>query len=191
MRRAGARPLRLVALMALCAGCAATAAETPDYSNLPKWTSRAVPEARGDYRTLPDGKRAAVRYAGWTTRDFGTFRTYAYDDTRAEPPVQRATMPAGAVGDPPKGRALFLSRSKGPCVGCHLIPGADVWPAGSVGPDQSTIDPSEYVCRTWKSYVLLELGLARKWKAESSPVGTLPPFHVTFWTIASSPEPFV
>ena len=139
MRRAGARPLRLVALMALGAGCAATAAETPDYSNLPKWTSRAVPEARGDYRTLPDGKRAAVRYAGWTTRDFGTFRTYAYDDTRAEPPVQRATMPAGAVGDPPKGRALFLSRSKGPCVGCHLIPGADVWPAGSVGPDQSTI----------------------------------------------------
>ena len=28
---------------------------------------------------------------------------------------------------------------KGPCTGCHLIPGDDVWPAGSVGPDLSTI----------------------------------------------------
>src|SRR5205085_3831094 len=58
------------------------------------------------------------------------------------------------------------------------------------GPLQSTIDPSEYVCRTLKSYVLLEFGLARKWNAESSPVGVFPPVQVTFWTIASSPEPF-
>src|SRR5256885_11003186 len=48
-------------------------------------------------------------------------------------------MPAGLKGDPTKGRALFLSRAKGPCTGCHLVPGADVWPAGSVGPDLSTI----------------------------------------------------
>src|SRR5205085_5438644 len=58
------------------------------------------------------------------------------------------------------------------------------------GPLQSTIDPSEYVCRTLKSYVLLEFALARKWNAESSPVGVFPPLHVTFWTIASSLEPF-
>ncbi len=30
-----------------------------------------------------------------------------------------------------------------------------------------------------------------KWKTESSPVGTLPPLQVTFWTTASSPEPVV
>ena len=43
-------------------------------------------------------------------------------------------MPAGVAGDAKKGRALFLSRAKGPCTGCHLVPGDDVWPAGSVGP---------------------------------------------------------
>jgi sulfur-oxidizing protein SoxA len=32
-----------------------------------------------------------------------------------------------------------MARAKGPCTGCHLIPGDDVWPAGSVGPDLSTI----------------------------------------------------
>ena len=57
------------------------------------------------------------------------------------------------------------------------------------GPLQSTTEPSEYVCRTVNMYVLLELGLARNWKTESSPVGTLPPLHVTFWITAFSPEP--
>ncbi len=88
---------------------------------------------------LDDGRRQAVRYAGWDTRDFGKFRTYRYGDTTPEIPVTRASPPAGVTGDPAKGRALFLARSKGPCTGCHLIPGADVWPAGSVGPDLSTL----------------------------------------------------
>jgi sulfur-oxidizing protein SoxA len=101
--------------------------------------SRAIPEARGEIETLPDGTRKARRYKGWTTVDFSRFRGYAYDDTRPEPPVQRATMPAGAAGDPQKGRALFLSRTIGPCTGCHLVPGNDVWPAGNVGPDLSAI----------------------------------------------------
>ncbi len=128
-----------VSLGAVVPGCAGTTIEAPDYSNVPKWTTRALPEARGDFRVGPDGKRAAIRYRGWTTRDFGAFRTYAYDDTRPEPPVQKAALPAGVTGDPKKGRALFMNRAKGPCTGCHLIPGDDVWPAGSVGPDQSTI----------------------------------------------------
>ena len=149
MRRAPALLLsRWAALVALSAGCAGPVADVPDYRGLPKWTSRAVPEARGDFQTLPDGKRAAARYRGWTTLDFN-FRTYAYDDPRAEPPVQRVTMPAGVTGDSQKGRALFLNRDKGPCTGCHLIPGDDVWPAGSVGPDQSTIGdrklPDQYL----------------------------------------------
>ena len=103
------------------------------------WTSRAIPEARGEVKTLPDGTREAVRYKGWTTTDFGAYRTYAYSDARPDTPVERAAMPAGVAGDPKKGRALFLSRPKGPCTGCHLIPGEDVWPAGSVGPDLSAI----------------------------------------------------
>ena len=123
-------------LVVLLAGCAAVGADAP-LSSVP-WTSRAIPEARGEVRTLPDGKRQAVRYRGWTTEDFGAFPTYAYGDTRSVPPVQRATPPAGVTGDPKKGRALFLSRAKGPCTGCHLVPGEDVWPAGSVGPDLST-----------------------------------------------------
>ncbi len=125
-------------LALLVVGCA-TAADRSDDSSVPRWTSRAIPEARGDIRTEPDGRRVAVRYRGWTTRDFGRFRTYAYDDARPDPAVQKAEMPAGLIGDPKRGRALFLNRAKGPCTGCHLVPGADVWPAGSVGPDLSAL----------------------------------------------------
>jgi L-cysteine S-thiosulfotransferase len=135
IRRAATRWLGL-SLVAV--GCA-VAAGRPDDAVVPRWTSRALPEARGDVRTEPDGRRVAVRYRGWTTRDYGQFRTYAYDDARADPHVQKGAMPAGAVGDPTRGRALFMDRAKGPCTGCHLVPGDDVWPAGSVGPDLSTV----------------------------------------------------
>ena len=100
---------------------------------------RTIPEARGDITTLANGTRVAVRYKGWTTKDYSAFRTYTYGDQRPEPQVTRATMPAGITGDAQKGRALFLSRAKGPCTGCHLVPGDDVWPAGNVGPDMSAI----------------------------------------------------
>lgn len=122
----------------LLAGCA-TSSDLVHQAGVPVWPSRAVPEGRGEFKTLPDGKREAIRYAGWTKADFGAFPAYAYGDKRADPPVQKATPPAGMTGDAKKGRALFLSRAKGPCTGCHLVPGADVWPAGSVGPDLSTI----------------------------------------------------
>jgi L-cysteine S-thiosulfotransferase len=133
-----APPLRWAAVAVLATGCAlATSESTPVAA--PAWTSHATAEARGQVRVGPDGSRTAVRYKGWTTRDFGAFRTYAYDDTRPEPPVQKAVMPAGVVGDAARGRALFLDRQKAPCTGCHLVPGDDVWPAGSVGPDLSTL----------------------------------------------------
>jgi L-cysteine S-thiosulfotransferase len=135
MRRAATRWLGLTLLVVGCA----TASDRPDFSTVPRWTSRAISEARGDVRAEPDGRRVAVRYAGWTTRDFSGFRTYAYDGALPEPPVQRAAMPSGVAGDPAKGRALFLDRARGPCTGCHLVPGEDVWPAGSVGPDLSTL----------------------------------------------------
>ena len=57
------------------------------------------------------------------------------------------------------------------------------------GPDQSTTEPSEYVCRTVNVYVLFESALARNWKTASSSVGTRPPVQVTFWITAFSPEP--
>jgi sulfur-oxidizing protein SoxA len=130
------RPATRLAALILLAGCATAAERVPD---VPRWTTRAIPEARGEIRTEPDGRRVAVRYRGWTTRDFERFRTYAYDDTRPEPPVQRAVMPSGITGNPARGRALFMNRARGPCTGCHLVPGDDVWPAGSVGPDLSTL----------------------------------------------------
>ena len=132
------RPIRWLGLILLTAGCAG-ATNTPDYSSVPRWSTRAIPPARGDIRTEADGRRVAVRYPGWSTTDYAKFRTYAYDDWRPEPSVSQAAMPSGVVGDPKKGRALFLDRQRGPCTGCHLVPGDDVWPAGSVGPDLSTI----------------------------------------------------
>jgi L-cysteine S-thiosulfotransferase len=139
MREAfGAAWPRVAVLALLAAGCAAAGGAT-DPAAVPRSTSRAVPEARGDVVTDADGTRRAVRYPGWTTQDFGRFRTYAYDDARPEPPVERVTMPRDLRGDPARGRALFVARNKGPCTGCHLIPGDDVWPAGGVGPDLSTI----------------------------------------------------
>src|SRR5215831_2644989 len=56
-------------------------------------------------------------------------------------------------------------------------------------PVQFTTLPSEYVWLTWKVNVFAEVGVARNWKTESSPVGTLPPLQVTFWITASSPDP--
>jgi sulfur-oxidizing protein SoxA len=141
-------PRAALVVVAVITGCAGPGTDAPDYARVPKWTSRAIPEARGEIKTGPDGKRVAVRYRGWTTRDFD-FRTYAYDDPRPEPAIQRVAMPPGVTGDPKRGAALFLDRAKGPCTGCHLVPGDNVWPAGSVGPDQSTIGdrklPDQYL----------------------------------------------
>jgi sulfur-oxidizing protein SoxA len=122
----------------LIGGCAEADKPRPANLGLPPgpWVSRATQEARGEFKTLPDGKREAIRYARWTKADFGKFRTYAYDDTRPEPRPGKAPVPA-VKGDPKEGRKLFMARRLGPCTGCHLIQGQDVWPAGNVGPDLS------------------------------------------------------
>ena len=120
----------------LGAGCASTGEPRAAAPPPAPWVSRATAEAQGEVKTLPDGKKVRVRYKGWTTADFGRFRTYAYTDDRPAPPVGKVPLPA-AKGDPREGRTLFMARAKGPCTGCHLIPGDDVWPAGNVGPDLS------------------------------------------------------
>ena len=131
------RALSWLAAALLFAGCSGS--EAPPRVGLPPspWVSRTVPEARGDVKAAADGTMQAIRYKGWGAEDYGRFRTYAYDDARTEIAVGRAPMPPVA-GDPKKGRSLFLSRSLGPCTGCHLVQGQDVWPAGNVGPDLST-----------------------------------------------------
>ena len=137
----------------LMLGCAGAEVDVSEKSTPPPWVSRATPEGKGEIKALPDGKRVQVRYSGppfgpYAAVNFEEWRTYAYDDTRPAPPLARVPTPS-VKGDPQQGRRLFLNRAKGPCTGCHLIPGDDVWPAGNVGPDLSTYGdrnlPDEYV----------------------------------------------
>jgi sulfur-oxidizing protein SoxA len=116
------------------------------------WKSRAIPEAQGEVKEV-DGKKIQVRYKGAPfareQRDWSQWRTYAYNDNRPEPPVQKVSMPKDVKGDAKLGRKLFIDRAKGPCTGCHLIQGDDVWPAGNIGPDLSVYGdrllPDEFV----------------------------------------------
>src|SRR6266849_909157 len=81
-------------------GCARTDTASPRAGPSPSpWVSRAIPEARGDVKAGADGRPQAIRYAGWSTEDYGRFRTYAYDDRRPEVAIGKAPMPAVA-GDP-------------------------------------------------------------------------------------------
>jgi len=116
------------------------------------WKSRAIPEAQGEIKGA-DGKKIQVRYKeapfSREQRDWSQWRTYAYNDSRPEPTVQKVSMPKDMKGDAKLGRKLFLDRVKGPCTGCHLIQGDDVWPAGNIAPDLSTYGdrnlPDEFV----------------------------------------------
>jgi sulfur-oxidizing protein SoxA len=132
------QPLTLVALLTLGCTLGADKGEAP---SSPRWTSRAIPEARGEV-TEVEGKRVQNRYReepfSTFTANYERWPTYAYGDTRAFPQPARVAMP-DLKGDPARGRQLFMARNKAPCTGCHLIPGDDVWPAGSVGPDLSVI----------------------------------------------------
>src|SRR2546427_1134459 len=154
------RQLLYVAVLLLF-GCA-QGGERLEASNPPRWTSRTIPEARGEVREI-DGRRTQTRYKeepfSAVTVNFERWPTYAYTDTRSFPPPNRVPMP-GVKGDPRQGRELFMARTKGPCTGCHLIPGGDVWPAGSVGPDLSVLGdrrlPNQYLFEfIWDARVFL------------------------------------
>src|SRR3990167_4700956 len=123
-----------VGLVVAAIGCAET---------MPKWESKAIPEAQGKVEVV-DGKPMQSRYkSGGFARvkeDFSQWRTYAYDDNRDVPPIKKGIMPANVKGDPKEGRKLFMSRKIGPCTGCHLIRGEDVWPAGSARPEEHTTE---------------------------------------------------
>ena len=132
---------QLLPLAALLVSGCIGGAERHETATRPPWTSRAILEARGQVKEI-DGKRIQIRYReepfNTFTTNFEPWPTYAYTDTRTFPQPARIPMP-GLAGDPRLGRQLFMARSKAPCTGCHLIPGDDVWPAGSVGPDLSVI----------------------------------------------------
>lgn len=122
-----------LAAVAVVVGCATMPAERE---------SRAIPESQGSI-IQKDGKRVQVRYNEapyrGVTQNWEEWPTLAYDDKRSYPAPQKVSMPKDIKGDAEKGRKLFMDRGKGPCTGCHLIRGDDVWPAGNVGPDLSTI----------------------------------------------------
>ncbi len=119
------------------------------------WKSRAIPEAQGEVKES-DGRKMQVRYKeapfSGVPQDWSQWRTYAYTDSRPEPPAQKVAMPKDVKGDAALGRKLFMDRAKGPCTACHLMQGDDVWPAGNIGPDLSTYGdrnlPDEFVYQT-------------------------------------------
>jgi hypothetical protein len=59
------------------------------------WRSRATPEAQGQVKEV-DGKKIQVRYKEeplTASNGVSQWRTYAYNDSRPEPPVQKVSMP--------------------------------------------------------------------------------------------------
>lgn len=181
----------------LVLGCA-TEVERHEAPKPPRWTSRATPEALGEVKEV-DGKRVQVRYKdaafSAVTANFEQWPTYANIETKKFPPPNRIAMPA-VKGDPKRGRELFMSRAKAPCTGCHLIPGDDVWPAGSVGPDLSVIGdrrlPDQYLFDfIWDARVFLPNTSMPPW----GPAGILSPEEavdiVAFLQTLKGNPPFV
>src|SRR4029077_4139257 len=119
-------------------------------------------------------------------------------DSRDEPqslhasvrlPPERSATPASTTPTIPTTSAMIASVELPPPPIDETASSVGAGVSEDSGPDQSTTDPSAYVCRTWNVYVLLEDGDARNENAASSPVGTLPPAQVTFWITAFSPSP--
>ena len=98
-------------------------------------------DPRGPRRHRAGRRRQArgLRYRGWTHRGLRRVSHLRLRRRRGPSRRRRARPHAEDRRRSAKGRRLFLDRNRGPCTGCHLIRGEDVWPAGSVGPDLSTI----------------------------------------------------
>jgi sulfur-oxidizing protein SoxA len=128
--------LGLAALGAAVVGACATVGTTVTSK---EWKSRATPQSQGIVKEV-GGKRIQERYpfGGFGTANFEQWPTYAYGGPEYFPP-RKGGMPKGIKGDPKKGHALIKTGAKGPCTGCHVIPDATLWPAGSVGPDLRAI----------------------------------------------------
>jgi len=175
------QPWCLLVLATLIVQGCAPGAEKREAPTASRWTSRTILEARGEVRQI-EGKRVQIRYkeepfSGFTV-NFEQWPTYAYTDTRTFPPPSRVPMP-GVKGNPRQGREFFMARTKAPCTGCHLIPGDDVWPAGSVGPDLSVIGdrrlPDQYLFDfIWDARVVLPHTSMPPW----GPAGILSPEEV-------------
>ncbi|HEU0199906.1 MAG TPA: sulfur oxidation c-type cytochrome SoxA [Burkholderiaceae bacterium] len=96
--------------------------------------SRAAVEAQG---RIEGGRQIRYREAPFSgvTADFSQWPSYT--NGLRLPPPEKVSFPPHLKGDAAQGRRIFLDRNKGPCTGCHLVQGADVWPAGNVGTDLS------------------------------------------------------
>jgi len=173
-------PTVFAPVVLLVLGCV-PAAERHEAPTPSRWTSRAIPEARGEIKEI-DGKRVQIRYKeepfSGVTANFEQWPTYTYSDTRIFPRPSRVPIP-GVQGDPRQGRNLFIARTKGPCTGCHLIPGDDIWPAGSVGPDLSVIGdrrlPDRYLFELiWDARVLFPNTSMPPW----GPAGIMSPEEI-------------
>lgn len=121
-----------VAILAACATVGTTVTSR-------EWKTNAIASSQGVVKEA-DGKRIQQRYpfGGFGDANFEQWPTFAAGSPAYFPPKQ-GVMPKDIKGDPKKGHALLKDGSKGPCVACHLIPDASVWPAGNVGPDLRTI----------------------------------------------------
>jgi sulfur-oxidizing protein SoxA len=130
---------RRAALAALGAAALAACAAVGTTVTSGEWKSRATPQSQGIVKQV-GGRTIQERYpfGGFGTASHEKWPTYAYGGPEYFPP-KKGEMPKGLQGDPKKGHALIKAGAKGPCTGCHVIPDASVWPAGSVGPDLRAI----------------------------------------------------
>jgi sulfur-oxidizing protein SoxA len=120
----------------LAAGAVLFVAACAAYAPI-EWTSQAIKESAAPIEEK-EGKKLQVRYnedpyKPFANTNWSQYRTYAYNESIASPPVVKAEMPKDIKGDPEKGKKLFQDRSKAPCTGCHVVRD-DIWPMGDVGP---------------------------------------------------------
>ena len=127
------RPRRVLLVVATCMIAASISAI---FGHARAQSARLPPLATDDDASA----RPWVRYAGWPTRDAGSFNTLA---TIVSPPAPAAPrkLASPIKGDPAIGETLVADRARGgSCLACHVMGpagGADL--PGNVGPDLSEL----------------------------------------------------
>lgn len=107
------------------------------------WTSRVIPEARGDVIKSADGVQQK-RFEGWPQDDYSPYLTHGYQDSTAAVGIQVTTLPGQLKGDAENGKAVW---AKAACINCHALPQDNRW-SGNMGPSfanygDRNIDPAQ------------------------------------------------